>query len=250
MSASQKENLAASPLIELKSSSFTLPILKLFGNDLAVIAEQLSRIVEQAPDFFRNTPIVMDLSPLAAASRQIDFVGVVSLCRDLGIVPIGVRGGNTEHNRSAESLAMAILADRSSKHEAAPQPKPAVPAKPASNSDHAPPSAANATRLITQPIRSGQRVHAEGGDLIVTAHVSAGAEIIADGHIHVYGSLRGRALAGAKGDTTSRIFCNDLQAELIAIAGQYQVSENMDNSIRGLPVQVYLENLSLMIHPL
>ncbi len=250
MSASQKENLAESPLIELKSSSFTLPILMLFGNDLAVIGEQLSRTVERAPDFFRNTPIVMDLSPLAAESQQVDFAGVVSLCRDLGMVPIGVRGGNTEHNRAAEALAMAILADRSAKRETAPPPKPAAPAEAAAKRDHAPPSAGNATRLITQPIRSGQRVHAEGGDLIVTAHVSAGAEIIADGHIHVYGTLRGRALAGAKGDTASRIFCNDLQAELIAIAGQYQVSENMDDSIRGLPVQVYLENLSLMIHPL
>jgi len=250
MSAPQKENPAESLLIELKSSSFTLPILKLFGNDLALIGEQLSRTVEQAPDFFRNTPIVIDLSPLAEESRQIDFAGVVSLCRDLGMVPIGMRGGNAEHNHSAKALAMAILADRSTKHRAAQPPKPAAPAEAEAKNDHPPPSAGNATRLITQPIRSGQRVHAEGSDLIVTAHVSAGAEIIADGHIHVYGTLRGRALAGAKGDTTSRIFCNDLQAELIAIAGQYQVSENMDDSIRGLPVQVYLENHSLMIHPL
>jgi len=250
MSAPQKENPAESPFIELKSSSFTLPILKLFGNDLAVIGEQLSRTVEQAPDFFRNTPIVMDLSPLAAANQQVDFAGVVNLCRDLGMVPIGVRGGNSGHNRSAEVLAMAILADRNAKREAVARPEPAAPAKPAPNSDHVPPVAGNPTRLVTQPVRSGQRIHADGGDLIVTAHVSAGAEIIADGHIHVYGTLRGRALAGAKGNTTSRIFCNDMQAELIAIAGQYQVSENMDDSIRGLPVQVYLENHSLMIHPL
>jgi septum site-determining protein MinC len=248
MSASQKENPAAAPLIELKSSSFTLPILKLFGDDLVLIGEQLSRTVEQAPDFFLNTPIVMDLSPLAAKSGQVDFVGVVSLCRDLGMVPIGIRGGSQAHNRSAEALGMAILADSSSSRKAAQHSAPST--KPAASSEQVPPSFDNAALLVTQPIRSGQRVHAEGGDLIVTAHVSAGAEIIADGHIHVYGTLRGRALAGAKGDTASRIFCNNLQAELVAIAGQYQVSENMDDSVRGVPVQVYLENLSLMIHPL
>ena len=250
MSASQKGNLAESPLIELKSSSFTLPILKLFGNDLAVIGEQLNRTVKQAPDFFRNTPIVMDLSPLAEKSQQVEFAGVVSLCRDLGMVPIGVRGGSQAHNRSAEALGMAILADRSSDRKAAQHPAPAPSTEPAPSSEQVPPRFDNAAMLVTQPIRSGQRVHAEGGDLIVTAHVSAGAEIIADGHIHVYGTLRGRALAGAKGDTASRIFCNNLQAELVAIAGHYQVSDDMNDSVRGVPVQVYLENLSLMIHPL
>jgi len=250
MSASQKENPAEFPLIELKSSSFTLPILKLLGNDLAVIGKQLSRTVEQAPDFFRNTPIVMDISRLTAGSQQVDFAGVVSVCRDLGMVPIGVRGGSPAHNRSAEALGMAILADRSSDRKPAQHHARPPSTEPAPSSEQVPASCDNAAMLVTQPVRSGQRIHAEGGDLIVTAHVSAGAEIIADGHIHVYGTLRGRALAGAKGDIKSRIFCNNLQAELVAIAGQYQISENMNDSVRGMPVQVYLENLTLVIHPL
>ncbi|WP_333686911.1 septum site-determining protein MinC, partial [Methylococcus capsulatus] len=106
------------------------------------------------------------------------------------------------------------------------------------------------TKIIDQPIRSGQRVYANDGDLVVIATVSPGAELMADGNIHVYGSLRGRAMAGVKGDLDARIFCLDLQAELIAIGGHYKVSENLDGTARGRPVQIMLRDNALIIQDL
>jgi septum site-determining protein MinC len=103
------------------------------------------------------------------------------------------------------------------------------------------------SKVIVNPVRSGQQVYAKGGDLIVLAAVSAGAEILADGNIHVYGTLRGRALAGVQGDTSARIFCNGLQAELISIAGHYKLQDSIDAPSHTLPVQVYLENDLLSI---
>jgi septum site-determining protein MinC len=104
-------------------------------------------------------------------------------------------------------------------------------------------------RIVEQPVRSGQQVYARGGDLVVLASVSPGAEVLADGNIHVYGTLRGRALAGVQGNREVRIFCRSLRAELISIAGQYQLSEHMGGGTEG-PVQVYLEDEALCIAPL
>ena len=106
------------------------------------------------------------------------------------------------------------------------------------------------TRMVTTPVRSGQRIYARNSDLIITAQVSAGAEVIADGCIHIYGSLRGRALAGAQGDEAARIFCRDLQAELLAIAGRYKVAEDIADDVRGRPVQIRLDGDKLCIDPL
>jgi septum site-determining protein MinC len=102
------------------------------------------------------------------------------------------------------------------------------------------------TTLITTPIRSGQRVYA-AGDLIIVAPVSPGTEILAEGNIHVYGALRGRALAGVQGNTEARIFCNDLQAELISIAGNYKISEDLNPNVRNKPVQIFLDKHTLVI---
>ncbi|WP_373508014.1 septum site-determining protein MinC, partial [Thiocapsa sp.] len=104
--------------------------------------------------------------------------------------------------------------------------------------------------LVTRPVRSGQRVYAVGGDLSIIAAVSSGAELMADGNIHVYGPLRGRALAGMKGNTAARIFCQDLQAELVSVAGHYRVSENIPSELRGVPVQIYLDQKILRIEKL
>ena len=108
----------------------------------------------------------------------------------------------------------------------------------------------SATKMVDQPVRSGQRIYAAGGDLIVMAQVSPGAEIMADGHIHVYGSLKGRALAGVQGNLAARIFCSDLQAQLVAIGGHYRTSEDTDDTMRGKLVQVYLQDDALIIDPL
>ena len=114
------------------------------------------------------------------------------------------------------------------------------------------PSAAVTTvgMLHDKPVRSGQQVYARGRDLILTALVGNGAEVIADGSIHAYGALRGRALAGAQGDESARIYCQEFHAELVSIAGQYRVFEDIPKDLRGQRVQAWLEGDKLMLKKL
>jgi septum site-determining protein MinC len=221
------------------------------------VAAQIGAKVEQAPDFFHNTPVVIDLTGLTGVSGEVEFPLLVGLLRGYGMIPFAVRGGSPAQHAAAEAMELAILGDalvrrmgsaaggragpRSGPSEAGPE---AVP-NPAPNS-----AQTGGFTLITRPVRSGQRIYAAGGDLSVVAPVSAGAELMADGNIHVYGPLRGRALAGMKGDTEARIFCQDLQAELVSVAGHYRVSENMPNELKGSPVQIFLDQKVLRIEKL
>lgn len=228
-------------LFEIRAGSVNLLNIKLLGLDLDGIAAQLSEKIREAPEFFRNAPVVLDLSNLRDAGPAPDFAGLLPVFRDLGLSPVGVRGGKPAWQRAAELAGLAVLAE----FRPAPQTKESV-ARPAPP----PPPAPSITKLIEHPVRSGQRIYAPGGDLIVLAPVSAGAELMADGNIHIYSSLRGRALAGVQGNLEARIFCMDLQAELIAIGGQYQISENLEESIRGKPVQIFLRDDALIIEDL
>lgn len=223
---------------ELKASSFTLPIIRLLVPDMEAVADQLGAKVDQAPDFFRNTPVVIDLSSFPADAGNVEFPLLVGLLRGYGMIPFGVRGGTKANNSAAEAMELAILSDAHSRsaRSSAPQAK-APPADPCFT-------------LVTRPVRSGQRIYATDGDLSVVGPVSSGAELMADGNIHVYGPLRGRALAGMKGSTGARIFCQDLQAELVSVAGHYRVSDNIPSDLRNMPVQIYLEQNVLRIEKL
>ncbi|MGZ8248286.1 septum site-determining protein MinC, partial [Methylomagnum sp.] len=223
-------------------------ILKPHAADLGVLRNHLQQKLKQAPEFFRNAPVIVDLSNLDPDTERLDFPAFVEILRDLGLAPVGVRGGTQIQHYAAQAAKLAVLADIKSE-SALPLPasqsqgaasKPATP----------PPKSAGPTKFVNHPIRSGQRIYAAGGDLIVLAQVSAGAEIMADGNIHVYGSLRGRALAGVQGNLEARIFCSDLQAELVAIGGHYKISENLDADLKGQLVQVYLLDNSLIIDKL
>ncbi|CAD6881597.1 Septum site-determining protein MinC [Methylomonas albis] len=231
--------------LEFKSTSLTVPVLLLASNDISLIDQQLNEKVVQAPEFFKNSPLLIDLQKLNAQNQPIDFAEIVTLVRQHGFMPIGVRGGNEQQN--GDALAMNLPqhslhgsnAPLVNKAQAKTLPTPAAEEqKPANQSIE--------NKLVTQPIRSGQRVYAKG-DLIVTATVSAGAEIMAEGNIHIYGSLRGRALAGVLGNINSRIFCSDLQAELISIAGIYQLSDDLGKYPAHKPVQISLDNQALII---
>ena len=248
------QQLPTTPAFELKAAGFTLPVIRLLGVDMDVVAKQIGATVEQAPDFFHNTPVVIDLTGLTEAAGEVQFPLLVGLLRGYGMIPFGVRGGSATQNAAAEAMELAILGDalmrrmgtqgggkaRSNAAEAETAPRPASSS--ASSS-----AQASGFTLITRPVRSGQRIYAAGGDLSVVAPVSAGAELMADGNIHVYGPLRGRALAGMKGDTEARIFCQDLQAELVSVAGHYRVSENIPNELKGSPVQIFLDEKVLRI---
>lgn len=230
-------------LFEIKGGSIHLPILKLMSSDIEAVAVQLRQKIQQAPDFFRDAPVLIDLQDLHDAESALNLSQLGRIMRECALIPVGVRGGCERLRQAAGEAGLAVLAE--GRHESSPpQPPRPEPAATAQAPVQAEPAIG---KLIDHPVRSGQRIYAAGGDLVVLAQVSAGAEIMADGNIHVYGALRGRALAGVQGNLHSRIFCMDLQAELIAIGGHYKVSENLDDSVRGKPVQIYLRDHSLII---
>lgn len=238
------------PAFELKAASFTFPVIRLLGVDMDAVAEQLGAKVDQAPNFFRNTPVVIDLSGLPRGAGQIEFPLLVGMMRGFGMIPVGLRGGSAEQNEAAQAMELAILGDTlvrrplpTARDEAAPPTE-----RPVQSNHGAQTSAGHASHnLITRPVRSGQRVYAAGGDLSIVGPVSHGAELMADGNIHIYGPLRGRAMAGMKGDTSARIFCHDLQAEIISVAGHYRISENIPDEAKGSPVQIFLDGDMLRI---
>jgi septum site-determining protein MinC len=222
--------------LEFKSTSLTVPVLLLASNDLPSIDQQLQDKVAQAPEFFKNSPLLIDFQKLVAQNINLPLKDIIDLVRQHGFMPVGIRGGAETQNTEAQTLNLSVVSS-SGKNATLNEKQPdniAPSAKPVEN------------RLISQPIRSGQRVYVKG-DLIVTATVSAGAEIMAEGNIHIYGTLRGRALAGVLGNTESRIFCSDLQAELISIAGIYQLSDDLGSCPAHKPVQISLDNQALII---
>jgi septum site-determining protein MinC len=238
---------------ELKAASFTLPVIRLLASDMEAVAAELGSKVEQAPEFFRNTPVVIDLAAYPKDAGEVELPLLVGLLRGYGMIPFGVRGGTKSQTATAEAMDLAVLGETYA--------RPARPAAEPKGAAEPPPAEAQSAQdpgrrgpgvftLVTRPVRSGQRVAAPSGDLSVIAPVSSGAELMADGNIHVYGPLRGRALAGMNGNTEARIFCQDLQAELVSVAGHYRVSENIPAELRGMPVQIYLDQKVLRIEKL
>ncbi len=193
---------------------------------------ELAQQVERSPRFFQHAPVVLDLKGAAGFADSGDFLDAGELLREHTLALIGVQ------NAEPAQLAAAAAAGLASFAPNATQPSRRAAARPAAAPAEPPPRAS--ARLVTTPVRSGTQIYARGTDLVVTASVSPGAELVADGNIHVYGPLRGRALAGASGDTGARIFCSRLEAELVSIAGRYLVSEQLPADQQGSPVQIAL----------
>jgi septum site-determining protein MinC len=229
------------PALVFKSSTFSVPVLVLSSNDLVIIEQQLQEKINLAPEFFKNSPLVFDVQELNKQSLDIDIPVFIKKIQALGLLPIGIRGGTAQQNQEAIALGVPVHSIHATSAAESQKSKTMAPAPEPGHKTDAP-----TTTVITQPIRSGQRVYSHG-DLIILAQVSSGTEIMAEGNIHVYATLRGRALAGVQGDTKARIFCSDLQAELISIAGIYKVSEDLNDSVRNKPVQIYLQDNSLII---
>jgi len=230
----------ATPItFEIKSANFPLVALLLKSTDLAAVSRELTLRFGDIPDFFDQDPLVIDLSPLQAADQgEIDFPALLDLLGSYRLVPIAVKGGNTAQMAAAQQAGLLPAPDA---HLLTPRPAAAPTAtEPVAQQPqvHAAPLGA---LVIDKPLRSGQQVYARGRDLVVLAMVNAGAEVIADGHIHVYAPLRGRAIAGARGNTEARIFALALEAELLSIAGIYRTSENpLPPEVAGRPTQVRL----------
>src|SRR5215472_8554824 len=194
---------------------------------------ELAEQIRRSPRFFLNAPVVLDLKDAAEFTQEAEFAEAREVLHRHTLSLIGVQNAQPAQLEAAVGAGLASFAPN------APQPSRRPPREPSTAT--APVSAATAkTRLVTQPVRSGTQIYARGADLVVTAAVSPGAEIMADGNIHVYGALRGRALAGAAGDVDARIFCSRFEAELVSIAGRYLVSEQLPPEQQGFPVQIVL----------
>ena len=204
-----------------------------------VFETELAEQIRLSPRFFLNAPVVLDLKDAAEFTREAEFAEAREILRRHTLSLIGVQNTAPAQLEAAAGAGLASFAPN------APQPGRSPPREP-TRSASATPVAAK-TRLVTQPVRSGTQIYARGADLVVTAAVSPGAEIMADGNIHVYGALRGRALAGAAGDVDARIFCSRFEAELVSIAGSYLVSEQLPPEQQGLPVQIALVDDRLTI---
>jgi len=245
MSTDPQQNAHHLPVLEFKSSTFSVPVLVLAGNDVMTIEQQLQEKIHLAPEFFKNSPLVFDLQELNKHDLDIDVAELTHTIRKLGLLPIGIRGGSAQQNQQALELGIPVHSGHGTAVASSATPKQQIP-EPEPESAAEPQAVTAITTMITHPVRSGQRIYASG-DLVILAQVSAGAEILAEGNIHVYGSLRGRALAGVQGNTEARIFCSDLQAELISIAGNYKVSEDLNSAVHNQPVQIYLQKNTLVI---
>ena len=233
---------------ELKGAAFTIPVLYLLNSNLKILAAQLAKKVGQAAAFFLNAPIVIDLQRLDDAA-QVDLSELIHLLKKQGFIPVGLSGGSEQQKNMANDMKLAILSSAGSRTEQQPAPAREPEDPPEEKTDAPAADPPPPALLVSSPVRSGQRIAAPG-DLIVAAQVSSGAEILAVGNIHVYGSLRGRALAGNQGDENARIFCQSLEADLLSIAGQYMVNEDFPAELCASPVQIHLQEKQLLISAL
>lgn len=232
--------MSATAPFELKHRMANLLVMRLSSDDANQISSHLQQKVDQAPGLLTASPLVLDLQTFSGDGSLL--ATVIGEIRQRGIMLVAISGGNAEQAAAAAELGLGQFSLGPVRQEpAAAEVAPAAAQAPQGRTP---------TKVITQPVRSGQQVYAEGGDLLVMGMVSAGAEIIADGHIHVYGALRGRAYAGAQGDESARIFCRSLDAELVAIAGVYTVNEELDSKLMRQPVQIQLAHDSLKIEKL
>ncbi len=256
--------------IDLKGSVFTLPVLCMKSADLNEIERDLKERLAKSPQFFQNAPIVIDLEAIKDCADDLDFPKFVTLLRGLHLVPVGVQHGTKSQHEAAKWAGFAELRGgaiqelptaATRRRNTTKGKKTTANNEQAKDNKQEPTSEKNAstraiisiestptTKVIRQPVRSGQRVYHQGGDLILLAAVNPGAEVMADGNIHVYAPLRGRALAGVKGKADARIFCQQMEAELVAVAGQYRVFENkVPPEMSGRPVQIFLEGDKIVI---
>ncbi len=234
---SQADLLNQDPVFQLKGSMLAITVLELAHNDLERLEQQLAEKVAQAPNFFSNIPLVLALDKLPAAEGILDLGELMALCRRHGLRTLAIRANREEDIAAALALDIPVLPPSGAREKLVEPVEIAAKRK----AEKPPEPVVKPTKVITSPVRGGMQVYAQGGDLIVLAPVSAGAELLADGNIHVYAPMRGRALAGVKGDTKARIFCQQMGAEMLSIAGQYKVSEDLRRDpLWGDAVQVTL----------
>jgi septum site-determining protein MinC len=223
----------------VQGAVFTVMVVRAENLRAPTFEPELAQQVQRSPRFFLNAPVVLDLRGAAEFSREAEFVEAREILRRHTLTLIGIQNAQSAQVDAAAGAGLASFAPNATQPN---RPRPIEAAPGAASA-----SGAAKSRLVTEPVRSGTQIYARGADLVIIAPVSPGAEIMADGNIHVYGALRGRALAGANGDVDARIFCSRLEAELVSIAGHYLVSDQLPPEQRGLSVQIALVNDRLTI---
>ena len=237
--------------LDLKSAQLSVVAMVLKTVDVAAVAAELAARSADDPEFFDNDPVLIDLSAVQAEEQPIDFAALVQLLRSHRTQPVAVRGGNPAQMQAAHAAGLVAAPDMPA---ARAQPREVI--REVVREVQVPvevpvPAPAPGALVVDKPLRSGQQVYARGSDLVVLAMVSFGAEVIADGNIHVYAPLRGRAMAGARGNTNARIFTTCMEPQLVSIAGIYRTTEvAIPADIVGKPAQVRLAGEKLLIEPL
>jgi septum site-determining protein MinC len=249
---------------ELKIGQVGIANLRVRTLDVARLAAEMSERVRTAPKLFERAAVILDFGGLSECPAPGAVRALVEALQDSGVLPVGIAYGTSAIEALSREVGLPLLAKFRASYEsanagaasAATPPAPPAPAKPAAAPKAEPaPVAAKAAptepgMMQLQPVRSGQQLYAQSRDLTVCAMVGAGAEVIADGSIHIYGALRGRALAGASGNENARIFCREFNAELVAVAGTYKVLEEIPPHLIGKAVQVRLDGGKLIIEEL
>ena len=247
---------------QLKGSALTVVVLALVEYDPKTLAAELKEKIDQAPHFFVNSPVLISLERLENPENckaLLDNVGgLIQICRKLDLQPLGFTAVPEVLLASVQKTGLAILptpSERALKIPAAAKAK-AVETVVETRVETVIETVIEErvvqrmSRVVTRPVRSGQQIYAEGADLIVLAQVSEGAEVLADGHIHIYGSLRGRALAGVKGDESARIFCQNMEAELVSVAGNFVLQDALPKELFKKPVQISLKGEKVVVEAL
>lgn len=248
---------------ELKSGQFQLMVLKLKQAEPMALQEFLADQVAQAPRLLTGAPVVLDLAALPQAPDAATLRELLERARFCGVVPVAVAAeSDSEMASLAEAAGLPSITPerkrgrRKETEASAPASSPTPPLEPTPAVEAPAPApapvaaAAVPTHYQTQPVRSGQQIYARGTDMVLVGTVSAGAEVIADGSLHIYGRLSGKALAGARGERTARIFCLAFDAELVSIAGHFRVFENVPAELKGRPCHLWLNGERLEIQPL
>jgi septum site-determining protein MinC len=245
--------VAQESAFEIRFGQVGLAQMRIRSTDAAAVQAQLTARVAAAPALFERAALCLDLSPLDHDVSAAELRAILDSIRRTGLLPVGLAHGTAAVDALARELGLPVLTQFRAQQSygaavaavkaASQQPTP-VPPPPAPT-----PAPAPATEEIVaipalmhhRPVRSGQRIYARHRDLVVTSAVGAGAEVMADGCVHVYGTLRGRAMAGVRGEVSARVFCHDFHAELVSVAGVFRVFETIPPELAGKPVQAWLD---------
>jgi septum site-determining protein MinC len=246
--------VAHEPAFEIRFGQVGLAQMRIRSTDAEAVQAQLTARVAAAPALFERAALCLDLSPLDHEISATDLRAVLDAIRRTGMLPVGLAHGTAAIEALARELNLPVLTQfRAQKSygaavaavKAVPAPEvaatPAAPAAPAAPAPSAEEIVALPTLMHHRPVRSGQKIYARHRDLVVTSAVGAGAEVMADGCVHVYGTLRGRAMAGVRGEVSARVFCHEFNAELVSIAGVFRVFETIPPDLAGKPVQAWLD---------